>query len=495
VEYSYNTPPDVPKRYAVGQLDSYWNNEWTFPYLVYIWIEEKNGKWFTLLYGEPNEMGPLLETVKHEGKLLPSGDLFLPSQTMSRLQQLGGYVQLLDAKGLELASYNRPPSAITQYSVREFVLRSTYSDRYGMFQHSSFNPTTQQTWVISLPIPEERVKGNSMLFPGEERAALYGIIFMFVAILLVLLLLSLWQAHRFVSPMLHMLAWLDKLGKAVYKEPTDSRGVHFSRKRSGKWRRQYRIFADVLHSIEQLSHTLQRDQTLRQQTDTLREEWIAGITHDLKTPLSSIQGYAHLLAEDKYEWSQEEVHKFSNIMLDKSAHMVSLISDLELTYRLKAGIRPPETDEVELNAWLRDSLHQAAASPHYGDAKITFHPAHRTVVMSLYTPWLERVINNLTANALLHNPPGTTLTVSLIVTEQGSVTIQFIDNGTGMDEHTLNILFERYYRGTDTSTTPNGTGLGMAVSKGLIEAMGGKITVETKLGEGTTISLTWPASS
>lgn len=63
-------------------------------------------------------------------------------------------------------------------------------------------------------------------------------------------------------------------------------------------------FSDVMVSIEKLSANLQRDQALRQQTENLREEWIAGVTHDLKTPLSSITGYAHLLAEPSYDWSK-----------------------------------------------------------------------------------------------------------------------------------------------------------------------------------------------
>ncbi|WP_283657888.1 sensor histidine kinase [Paenibacillus sp. RC343] len=121
-----------------------------------------------------------------------------------------------------------------------------------------------------------------------------------------------------------------------------------------------------------------------------------------------------------------------------------------------------------------------------------FRPAPVDIFVKLYTPWLERVINNLTANALLHNPPETTLTVSVISSEGGKgFTIEFADNGRGMDENTVSRLFERYYRGTNTSTTPNGTGLGMAVSKGLIEAMGGQITVDTALGKGTVIRLIW----
>lgn len=188
---------------------------------------------------------------------------------------------------------------------------------------------------------------------------------MFTAIFVSFLLLSLWQAHRFGVPLLHMLTWLDSLGRAVYQEPVDHRGIHRSRMRSGKWKRRYRIFIDVMHSIDKLSGTLQRDQALRQQTESLREEWIAGITHDLKTPLVAIKGYAYLLAEPQYDWTVAEVRKFSSTILEKSAHMEMLINDLAMTYRLKSSTRPSESEEIELNSWLQGALKQAAADPFY----------------------------------------------------------------------------------------------------------------------------------
>jgi two-component system OmpR family sensor kinase len=109
----------------------------------------------------------------------------------------------------------------------------------------------------------------------------------------------------------------------------------------------------------------------------------------------------------------EEVRKFSSSMLDKSAHMDMLINDLAMTYRLKTGVRPPEAEEVDLNRGLRGALEQAAANPEYGRERIVFNESHTAVVVNLYTPWLEWVVNNLTANSLLHNPPDTVLTVSI----------------------------------------------------------------------------------
>jgi two-component system OmpR family sensor kinase len=492
VEQSYNTPKDVPKKYAPGEFMSYWTGTAPFPYQLYLWIQEKDGRIFTLLYGEQNDIGMLLAKISSQGTFSSEEGLLLPGDTAARVKQLGGFIQLLDADGSELVSYNRPESAPSAYTLQELALRSIYNERYGYHLASTYDNETGRTWVICLPNADGIAIGNRLFLPAEERTILIGITAMFTAIFLSFVFLSLWQAHRFGVPLLHMLTWLDALGKAVYHEPVDHRGVHRSRMRSGKWRRRYRIFADVMHSIDKLSGTLQKDQALRQQMDSLREEWIAGVSHDLKTPLVSIKGYAHLLAEPQYDWTTEEVRKFSGTMLEKSAHMENLINDLALTYRLKSGARAPDSEEMELNSWLRDMLKQAGASPSYVKESIQFQAAPFDITVKLYAPWLERVIHNLVANALLHNPPGTTLTVSVAASADGEqVTIQFADNGAGMDEVTAARLFERYYRGTDTSATPNGTGLGMAVSKGLIEAMHGHIQVDTALGKGTIIRLIW----
>ncbi|OPA79977.1 hypothetical protein BVG16_04275 [Paenibacillus selenitireducens] len=488
VDLSYNTPKDVPLNYAPGELVDYWNKAKPFPYDIYLWIQEKDGKLFTIIYGTKNEMRLLLEEINQHPAVTPAGQVELPASLQERVRKLGAYIQVLDASGSEVASYNRPASVPQKYTVQELVLRATYSDRYGFRIASNYQEDTKYTWVMGLPLSSGDATGEQGLIPEELRIILIGIAAMFGAVSIVFLLFSAWNAHRFGSPMLHMLAWIESIGRGQYNEPLDRTGQPLSRKRSGKWRRRYAVFADVMQSLHKLSTTLQRDQDLRQQTNMLRDEWIAGITHDLKTPLSSIKGYAHMLAAENYEWSTMEVRKFSSTMLDKSEHMDTLINDLALTYRVNARIQPPEMEEIELNSWMQEMLTHRMVHPSWGAERIIFKPAEVETTVMLYPPWLERVVHNITANALMHNPPDTRLTISIRRDAQAmGGMIVFEDNGMGMDEVTANRLFDRYYRGTDTSVATEGSGLGMAISKGLVEAMGGTIQVETALGQGTTI--------
>ncbi|MFD0714866.1 sensor histidine kinase [Paenibacillus sp. GCM10027626] len=492
VQQSYNTPPDVPKHYAPGELVDYWQQRKPFAYDILLWVKVMDGKEYTIIYGYHNRLKQLLELAVHQGRLNGAGELVMPQQLSSGLTAAQGFLQLIDAAGHEIASYNKPATIAGHYTSQDLALRNRYNDRYGYLYASSYEERTGHTWIVALPNYAGGRDGQPDLIPAETRALLIGGASMIGALIVIFILLSIWNAHRFGVPLLHILTWLNTLSSGRYEEPKDRKSIPRSRTREGSWRSRYRVFAEVLLSIGQLSRTLQHNAELRRQNNRLREEWIAGITHDLKTPLSSIKGYAHMLAEDSYQWSTEEVREFSRIILDKAAHMDLLMNDLALTYRLNAGIEPPEGERFELNEWLRNILTHAVAPPLNRD-NIRFQPAEDKMTIKLYMPWLERIIFNLTANALLHNPAGTQLVVSVRLDhEADKLVIDFTDNGRGMDELTASRLFDRYYRGTDTGAASEGSGLGMAIAKGLVEAMGGHIEVFTSPGSGTTILLSWP---
>lgn len=492
VEHSYNTPADVPKHYAPGELVDYWTKKKEFPYALYLWIQEKDGKLFTIIYGVQNDLELLLSSIVANTDLTITGELELPENIANQITTLEGYIQLLDSQGRELASFNKPNTSASHYTVQDLVLRTMYSARYSAELSSVYDEKTGRTWVISLPHQRGKDMGEGMLRSPEAKVLLIGITSMIIALIIVFIIQSLWNAHRFGAPMLHMLSWLDSLGKAKFKEPVDRNGIARSRTKSGGWRSRYRVFSDVMISTNNLSDTLRRDQELRMKNNSLREEWISGITHDLKTPLSSIKGYAHMLSEERYEWTTEQVRAFTQIMLEKSAHMDGLINDLALTYRMNADIKLPKGDQLELNKWLRETLDRAMDTPSIDKSRIRFQPAETDISVIMHAPWLERVVMNVTANALLHNPPNTILTVSLFAENDGKgMSIHFSDNGNGMDTYTADRLFNRYYRGTDTSSAINGSGLGMAIAKSLVEAMDGRIMVETSPGKGTTIRLIW----
>ncbi|MEK4042589.1 HAMP domain-containing sensor histidine kinase [Paenibacillus sp. FSL H8-0048] len=490
---AFHTPSDVPDHYKPGELISYWQGQKPFPYELYLLIRERQGINFTLLYGENNQAVTMLDQAYNGGRYA-NNKLELASRQQDIIRTADAYLQILDEQGQEMASFNKPAAGIPDsYSIQDLILRTRYPTRYGMTTVTSYDEQNHSTWKLSVPLAGNPAGSNVNPFGFIFGPALIALL---VSIIGLLILLAVWYANLFGYPMLHMLQWLQRLERGQYEEPAGPRGRPLSQKKNGKWRRNYRVYTEVLHSIQTLSDTLKQDKELRKQTDSLREEWIAGITHDLKTPLSSLQGYAHMLEAEKYEWASNEVREFAGIMLDKSMYMDRLVSDLAMTYRLRSGGYQPPVEQTDINALLQELVHRAERNPAYGEGRITFQPASAEVLGQVHIPSFERIVDNLTANALLHNPPDAQLIVSVQPgKEAGDFIVQFADNGRGMDQETEWKLFERYYRGTDTGAPDVGSGLGMAVTKGLIEAMQGRIEVRSSPEEGTEIRLIWDARS
>ncbi|MBW7474705.1 HAMP domain-containing histidine kinase [Paenibacillus oenotherae] len=496
---SYFTPGDVPSSYAPGELIDYWNGAKPFPYQLSLWMEEKEGRNYTLIYGSRSRAYSMLQEIVTQyetqgSPVISSGTaLKLPEQLTANIDRLRAWVQLLDNKGEEIASYNKPGDALTRYNAQELALRTQYRDNYGIELASHYDAETGQTWVLNIPEPDNIGRSSpSFLLSPELKVLLIGLAALISTSFIVFVLLSLWYGHRFGAPVLYMMNWIQALGRGNYGEPPDRKGTRkrSSGKRNG-WDRRYRVYSEVLDSLESLSSTLRRDEEHRRIADRTREEWIAGVTHDLKTPLSSIMGYAHMLEAESYSWTETEVRQFAHTITEKSTYMDVLINDLSLTYRLRNGDIPCENTQVEMSAYLQEVVNRAASNPAYGGDRVICQTSDNPHIAFIHPAWFERVVENLVANALLHNPQETVLVVTLHTRSGGGMAVTFSDNGNGMDAETADILFERYYRGTSTDISPAGSGLGMAITKELVQAMGGRIEVKTKPGKGTNISLIW----
>jgi signal transduction histidine kinase len=229
---------------------------------------------------------------------------------------------------------------------------------------------------------------------------------------------------------------------------------------------------------------LKKNERLQQKMDKTREEWITGLSHDLKTPISSIYGYSTLLASDSYTWTQSEVNDFGKIIQEKSHYMSELIEDLNLTYRLKNDALPLHKEKVDVVSFLQSWMVQHQSS----DKPIILETVHNSLYLEIDLRWFSRIMNNLVVNAIRYNPVGTNITIR-VGQSAASATISVEDNGTGIDPETIQNLFNRYYRGGNTKDSDNGSGLGMAIAHQLVEAHGGKVEVTSELNRGTTIRL------
>lgn len=297
-------------------------------------------------------------------------------------------------------------------------------------------------------------------------------IFLFV----LALLFSLWIGLRFGRPIFHFLKWQQRLSARDYSIDKPKRLY-----RNGTLRRRYQMFDEFDESLETLSHNLATLEKERAEIDTLREQWITGLSHDLKTPLSSIYGYAALLAS--YDFSKEEVRSYAETMEQKAKYMDTLLDDLTYTYQLKHGIA---TTNREPTDW--DELFRQYVSHVEQRSRIRYEG--ETAVVSIDRIAFERVHDNLIHNALRYSPEHSFVDVTLRSTDS-NVQFSVWNEGAPLTDEAIRQLFDRYYRGTNTTESIDGTGLGLAITASIVESHGGTITARNERG-GIQLTITLP---
>ncbi|MDB5083729.1 MAG: sensor histidine kinase [Bacilli bacterium] len=319
-------------------------------------------------------------------------------------------------------------------------------------------------------------------------------------ILVVVIGMSLLFGRQLGIPILHILNWLKLIAAGTYLEPTDATGRPRSRHAAtGLLKSSYRLYQEVIDALEHLTGVLKHNEENRKLLEQTREEWITGVSHDLKTPLSSVKGYAELLSASHYQWTEEEIRNFGRVIAEKAAYMQGLMEDLSLTFHLKNNALPLQREPQNVVELVRRSVIDMVNQPAADGQHIHVHFIEKDQITYPLDPkWFKRAIDNLLANASLHNPVGTTISVRVESLPHHKllypgILIEIVDDGKGMDEETVSHLFDRYYRGTNTSAAQStGTGLGTAIAKQLIEAHGGSISVYSRLNEGTSVIISFP---
>ena len=238
---------------------------------------------------------------------------------------------------------------------------------------------------------------------------------------------------------------------------------------------------------------IQRSDQLKESTERARQEWITNITHDLKTPLSPVKGYAELLADGAAAESQT-VQEYGSIILKNVDHVEKLINDLKLTYQLDSGAFPFHPRQVRLVRYLRELVIDITNDPTYSGRDLEFESNLPEFTSAVDPDLFRRAVQNLIVNALVHNPPETKVTISITKAQESGIHISIRDNGVGMSEEEQSNLFNRYYRGTNTKEKPEGSGLGLAIAKQIVTLHGGDIVVKSKPGEGTEFLILVPAN-
>jgi signal transduction histidine kinase len=241
-------------------------------------------------------------------------------------------------------------------------------------------------------------------------------------------------------------------------------------------------------AAEDLAAQAERDATRLRQLERAREEILRSITHDLRNPLTAILGNAQLLGQGP-ERSPQILRRAQNIQMS-AQRMREMIAELADSARIEAGELKPQLQNVDLAAAVAQIVEQYSPGEESERIRVQVDPAVGEVPAD--PSWLERILANLVSNALKYGAERSEIQVK-VVRQDGVVCVSVADQGKGIAPEYLPHIFDRYYRVPNGHAQREGLGLGLYITKGMIEAMGGQIRVESTVGKGSTFFFTLPA--
>jgi two-component system, OmpR family, phosphate regulon sensor histidine kinase PhoR len=224
--------------------------------------------------------------------------------------------------------------------------------------------------------------------------------------------------------------------------------------------------------------------------EAVRRDFVANVSHELKTPLTSIAGYAETLVSDRPD--EVTSGRFLEIILGNARRMQHLVDDLLDLSRIESGRWQPMKEPVDIAAVAREAWAPLAERAAQRGMEFSLDIDRDASVVSADADGFRQVLTNLFDNALRYTPAGGTVAVHT-ANQEGGLAVMVSDTGPGIPHEHLSRVFERFYRvDISRSREEGGTGLGLAIVRHLVEAHGGTVRAESAVGEGTTITCWFP---
>ena len=387
------------------------------------------------------------------------------SQELTRNQI---WAMLLDASGHRIWEASLPEEIPTQYTIQDVAVFSKgYLQNYPVFVRNTDNG------LLVLGYPKDsfmKLTGN--YFPIRAIRLFPLFVAGILAIDIVLLFLVYYFSKRKISKNTEPIM-------ASIKTLSTGKPVDLSIRGE---------LSEIADSVNQASQVLSRQ-------NQARANWISGVSHDIRTPLSMIMGYAQRIAGD--HGASGNIQQEAEIIRAQSAKIKDLVQDLNLVSQLEYEMQPLHKEPVRLSKLLRAyaaDLLNAGIGEKYSIA-VEISPEAETAVIDCDARLISRAIGNLAQNSINHNPQGCNIFLSLDCSSE-NVSITVADNGVGMSAEKLRELEEKphYMESTDERLDLR-HGLGMLLVRQIVEVHGGVMEINTTRICGLAVILSFQKSS
>lgn len=382
------------------------------------------------------------------------------------LKNNGLWSQVIDNNGLVIYDYNSPNEAKTEYTIFEMCYYAMNSDTLGKNTIFIKEFAEHDGYGIVIGCDSSKVSKVTFKFTGSVLKNTGKSIFILCVIAVLIVFISGYIFSQSIAQPVNVI--IEDINKLEV-------GCDLEEKKENK------IFQPVFDSLVRLKLRLNSVEKERRNIEEQRKEWIVNISHDMKTPLSSIKGYAEIMENDEYPVSTDEMHQYSQTIIRNADAIKNLIDELKFSRLLEDGEIKLQKDEINICTLLKECCEEIPSEFNEGNIKYDFE--EELIYAFVDRELMRRCFVNIICNAIVHNSYQVDIVIGCKKSDK--VIVKIADNGCGMSKVEQENIFNRYYRGKNSKNT-NGSGLGLAIAKEVVIAHGGNIRVESEEGKGST---------
>ncbi|MEL6151124.1 MAG: ATP-binding protein [Chloroflexota bacterium] len=253
------------------------------------------------------------------------------------------------------------------------------------------------------------------------------------------------------------------------------------------------IFIDITERVERERERLEREKLeveLRKERELseIRRKLMMTLSHELRNPLASIRSASDLLHDYHDRLTPEKRQQRLVSMQEQTAHLTQILDDIDMVVRNDNSGFVFKYNPVDMVQFARQAVHDLNQK-YNNPVRLSCEPDAHVIVTD--ERWLKYIVGNLLTNAARYSPQGTAIDL-LISYQRGEYVMHVLDSGIGIPQDELSNLFQPFYRAANVRTI-NGTGLGLVIVRNIVEAMGGTISLDSRLNAGTVVTVELPA--
>ncbi|MBC1649286.1 HAMP domain-containing histidine kinase [Listeria booriae] len=360
-----------------------------------------------------------------------------------------------------------------EYELNNLNMRGTIDNQGDLFRYIKFDFLYSEGSHGSVMVLQPENSYTEIM--QKWGIPIVGIILLFG--FLVIALLSYFVAKSVIQPILHLKEGAEKI---------EAGNLDFEmEKTKGK-----NEIATLISTFEKMRIRLKKSLEVQEQYENNRKELLSNISHDLKTPITSIVGYIEGI-QDGVANTPEKQAKYLEIAHTKAKDMNALIDELFLFSKLDLHKEPFYMRSVDLNALLAQIAEESEFS--FPDAQISLTVPDEKLMTNADREKLKRVFENLIHNSMKYMDKTQAKITIQLEKQQDMAIITFGDNGKGIPDANLNAIFDRFYREEQSrNSNTGGSGLGLSIAKQIVEEHQGQIWATSELGVGTAVCVALP---